>query len=464
MWYDGIVRDVRIESDEYVSHQIYYPSDGDLQWHILADEEVILPAECCDYDKNAKYDAVSLASFSQTKRLKRRQPPPPPVLVPDEVNKPVPDERWSALPLEEPSLGDDRLESPMIDDGPEAHSAYEVHIRDILTSHPIEELTLKYVRLKLEARLKLNRNALKPQTRTIAAIVDEVMISLTSSPVANSVPVQVDSPDKTTLLLDKCPFYNAICGYLSPTVAGELAVYCQSNDISNQIKRSLISNLSTNSDLVKVVEETSPDEVCAWSCDDMKTPQQLAQKSASQMSYYKWHTRGADDDDAAHASASQLLGDFEYMGTSAQQPTLSQDPPPCTYAHESMEKSADPPVTQPELSSMQTVAIEADIAMAQPAAEANSLTFNGSSLEDDLFQTMTADPAKAAVLFGSSGNVLRNNLLHQIHAAGGEVDAMHRAFVRAYRKTVFNWTTYTEGAKPKKGVNIHGMCMYRPGW
>ena len=40
---------------------------------------------------------------------------------------------------------------------------------------------------------------------------------------------------------------------------------------------------------------------------------------------------------------------------------------------------------------------------------------------------MTADPGKTAHLFGSSGNVLRNNLVRQIHAAGVDVDAMHRA-------------------------------------
>ena len=711
MWYDGIVRDVRIEPAGLVSHQIYYPVDGDVQWHILADEEVVLPVECREYDKSAKYDATSL-TCSKTKRQKTRQRPPP-LLVADDgrecmLDQPAVDEREPSLPLHVPSHVDDLLESPMLDDSHETHdrSTYEMHIRHILTSdHPFEDLTCKIVRRKLEARLMLKRDALKPRKRIIATIVDDMMKSLSSSPIANSAPAQVDYPETTTTAssfsLDACPFYNAISRHLSPAVARELTLYCHANNISNAMRRSLVSNLRRHNGLAELVEKTAPETICAWSPDDMKTPQEMSQKMASRTSYHKWHTRDVDDESV---SASQPLGDIGIPCTSQQLPTALQLPMPYAHANnETMDESMDPRMTptrgstaackalaspaeanasigssaplavnftasastaapastavpscatvcastaapscatvcasaasastttasttistlnqqlndcarntddvrwlrklvdkggdvastngepwhhtplhqacywnriaiasellelgayelcahlpsnpcgrgpsagtpielarggghsdvvrlleeyasrhdggreepmetedatmdedearstamadttdlsvDAESTKVQIVApFVADNAMAQTrsvpqsipqwvppskdSADASSsayLAYGGPGLEDDLLRTMTDNPEKAAFLFGSSGNVLRDNLLRQIHAAGGDVDATRRAIVRAYRKLMFNWFTYEEkDARPKQGVTIYGIRMYRP--
>lgn len=498
MWYDGIVQDVRIEPDQYIAHKIYYPIDGDLQWHILAHEEVVLPDELCDYDLTAK--------FKTSKRHCSTLP------------------RVSLLP-----------------------DTYEAVLRRLVSQRPLEKQTLKSVRHDLERELGLLRNALKSHKRQIATIINSILESIErttnpeqeapkplpelpepmpeslaepllkslpeSLPMPESLPESLPEPLPDSLpeplpeslpeLLKSLPeplsegeplernahdkklteqtrleqveqqsvFHQAISAHLASNTAHRLAVHCATHNVSNKIKRSIVFNLRVNRHLAEMIERSSPDDVCAWSLDDMKTEERLAAVKASRASYHRWRTVVDSDDELLSRSSVESVHSAK---------TSEETTPAVPVSHQNSKIAQNPKLVQVPAQGLQVGSLEVPGAtshveqgpMSPPftARAFQDLTFSKHSaprapgpsaeLENDLLRVLLSDPDKSRVLWDKSNSRLL--LEQQVRSAGGDVVAVKRAIVAAYRRITFRWSNYNDTRLSSKGVCLYGARMYRP--
>ena len=507
-WYDGIVQDVRIESYNRIAHKIYYPLDGDVQWHILSDEEYVCNSG--SNDCSAKYDANVHAKKK--------------------------------------TCADQELSLPDV----ESHKGLICR----LLKRSSKGVTLKRIRRDLEKELCLTRNALKPQKAQIAAIVNAI---LDAEPLVRELPLpamQERQPSPIHTALEREPALLAPCAQEPPSMQTALEQYpllqapcaqepplIQTTQEPPKIQtafereQALPAPCAQEPPPMQTALEQDPllqapcpaksppmqtalelDPLLQAPCPAKSPPMQTALEletppsSVKDVVFFnaiaKYLSSKTATELAVHFATHNVSNKFKRsivynLGINEDMAKAIESSSPaevCTWSPDDMktkQRLAEDRASRASYQKWRTIVEVADVhagtlesgcamdeegpvsppptyglkervstelstePLRMPPTSNASYASRAAELEKTLVMVLMQDPDRSRMLWDKSSR-LRHTLLDRVKNAGGDAATLNRAIVAAYRNITFKWSTEERRVSAARGVSLFGVRMHRP--